>query len=206
MVERYRPNVTGDADDNDPYLDEGLRLWINKTAYNNLWRAPSWYTAADLIQDGMMCYCKCRNKYTENIRKICPTLEDERRNFMALFQTAYINHIMTLAAKRADGTEHAISQLVEDSADPWTAFTPPEQESASLLVALKSAPQEIAELFEKLAQDGLEATGYVRSRLRKEGRRVRLGRLALRETTVQYIDRVLGEPGAGQRVIDFIRS
>jgi hypothetical protein len=209
--------------DADVYLDEGLRLWVTKTAWENRWRVPSWYTIQDLEQDGMVVYCKCRNKYANSDRLGTigdPNPEHKRRNFMVLFKTAYINHIMTLAAKKADGTEYAISQLVDDSPDPWTAFTPPEQESLSLSAALKNAPKEIAELFDKLAQDGLEAAGFVRSRLRTEGRhlhqeggrvrvqgaRVTQGRLALRETTVQYIDRVLGEPGAGQRVIDYIRS
>jgi len=90
------------------YLDEGMKRWIYATARQNHWRVARWYDLEDLIQDGFLAYQKCYVKYARLVRKRKPTKED-RRNFMALVQTTYLNYIHDLAKKR--GSLHKVQEI-----------------------------------------------------------------------------------------------
>jgi len=189
----------------DPYLDAGMRGFIVNTAKREFWRVASWYELEDLIQDGYLCYYKCRNRYTQLSVKNHPTKGDKKW-MLCLVRTTYLNHIRhTLAGKMLHGCEMVISQMgVEDLGldDVWAGIAPPQSEEATLAVMLAQAPSEIKQLICLLVGDGSEALGFSRSRNRisrtASGKvlRVRRGRRQLRETTNEYYCRLMGlDPG-----------
>jgi hypothetical protein len=206
----------------DVYLDAGMRGWIVGMARQEQWRAPKWYSLEDLIQDGYMCYCRCRERYT------CLTVlnhpgKDQRKHFMALVKSTFINHIMTLATKYTSQPEDIVSQMGGEAGVSLEALAPTQAEDAPLVVALKQAPAELMELIGTLVKDGAEVGSYVRSRLRTEAPfavvssgpggcvkscgyvpRVRRGRRALRETTNDYLDRSYGRPDVTKVISDYI--
>lgn len=175
----------------------------------------SWYELRDLIQDGYVCYLKCRNAYTltppkpgtQPLNTTTPNKE-QRRHFMSLVQTAYRNHIMTLASKFAGGSEEPTPNTSEgdERGNSLEELLPPQQEEASVLLALATAPVEFKDAIERLIQDGFDGTNYARTHLYKDGNRVRRSRRSLRETTAEYWARVLGEPDLPQRLGAYLRS
>lgn len=206
-MERYRPGQTSDV-----YFDPGLQGWIKNKARQEYWRVSRWYELGDLIQDGYLCYLKCRNKYALNppdpgampLNTSMPT-NDQRRHFMALVKTTYFNHIMTLSSKfAASAMEENISNsgLSRPDGQPVTIedLIPDENEAMTALLALKNAPTEIAEAIQKLVGDGSEFGNYLRSRLRYQGNRVVRGRRALRETTGEHLARILGSVELSEQV------
>ena len=97
----------------DPYLDDYLQNWIVFKANKELWRMQTWYTLADLIQDGYMCYAKCARRYQPKMPK--KPSQGDKKWFMALVQTTFHNHIMTLSATAARTKEDCISQIAPES-------------------------------------------------------------------------------------------
>lgn len=161
----------------DEFLDAGMRGFIVNTARQNFWRVASWYEFDDLVQDGYLCYYKCRRRYTE---------VTDRPHFMSLVKTAFTNHIMTLGTKHNAISEQAISQMGSEDAegDLLERLGPATPESTSLLVLLANAPAELQQLITALVGEGAEKLGFQR---KKEFRR------HIRETTNEYYCRLLGK-------------
>lgn len=203
----------------DPFLDDGVRGFIRKTALKEYWKMASWMNLEDLIQDGYFVYYKCRNKfrvperhereakYHSQDRDL--TLKEQKRLFMAFFSRAFYNHITTLANKRmgVENSDHAsievsISQLTptgeEGDGDPWNSIAAAHQPAdASLSILLRTLPAEIQQLITILAGDGAEALGMLCSRLERKtlpdgSIRVVRHRRRRRETTNEYYCRLLG--------------
>ena len=170
----------------DMFLDEGMRGFIVNTAKREFWRVAELCDFDDLVQDGYMCYAKCRRAYLDGRTDLTGT-KDERRWFQALVKTAFNNHIHTLSAKRKFGHTDVISQLggeTQSTEAVWDSLLEAQPEDATLLTVLASAPAEIVQLVKLLAGDGLNALGFERKRK---------GRRALRETTNEYYCRLLGK-------------
>jgi hypothetical protein len=186
----------------DPYLDEGMHGFIRNTAVKEFWRVAGWYdTPADLVQDGYLCYCKCKRYIGVGKLPTVPTLPVHRKHMMALVKTTFLRHIKyTIAGQMQWGKEVPVSQLVRDGAedaDPWETLLPKVSEVATLSALLRSAPAELQQLMELLAGDGTEVLGFRRSRLYRQktpggGTRIVRRKKALRETTNQYYCRLLG--------------
>lgn len=101
-------------------LDRGLELWLFKTARKNYWRVAAYYELEDLIGDGYLVYAECRQRYKERV--------NERRHFMALFRTCYLNHITDLANKRSRELSNGRhSELPDAVAISNAEFQNPEQ-------------------------------------------------------------------------------
>ena len=129
----------------DPYLDAGLRHWITKTARKQYWRVAAWIGLDDLIQEGMVVFAMCRQKY-----KV-----ENKAHFMALVKTCYQNRITDMANEHKL-REVPFSQLVvqsdtayreTDVLDHLCGSVPPEQEFQA---ALSRAPDEIRALMRML--------------------------------------------------------
>jgi DNA-directed RNA polymerase specialized sigma24 family protein len=186
----------------DPYLDEGMRGFIHSTARKEFWRVASWYELDDLVQDGYMCYYKCRDRYGVLSVKNHPSKADKKW-MMSLVKTTFLNHVRhKLAGKMRYGHEVPVSQLGAPEAefgDIWdSGIIPPQSEEATLAAMVAQAPYEIKQLMCLLAGDGAEVLGFKRSRNRAtevgtgKARRVKQGRRPIRETTNAYYCRVLG--------------
>ncbi len=186
----------------DPYLDAGMKNFLVHMSRKELWRVASWYEFEDLLQDGYLCYYKCRNsdRYKVLTSKNHPAKSD-RKWMMSLVRTTFENYIHDLARRYAMVTETAVSQLgLEDSEldDVWGIIAPSQPEEATLASMLASAPEEISRLMILLASDSAEALGFYRSRTYVSELyggltpRVRRGRRRLRETTNEYYCRLLG--------------
>jgi hypothetical protein len=206
----------------DVFFDAGLRGWLRSTSVAEAWRVAGWYTADDLYQDGFICYCKCRDKYTlalpapgdrpdgyahQNLFTDTPN-ERQRRHFMNLVQRTFYNHIYTLSRRHPAALEQPLSSLSRGESDePLTLeeLMPAEPEEISALVALLHAPTEIADAVVKLVNDGIDGGKFIRSRLRvsKDGR-VTIGKRALRETTDQRMTRVVGDPELVGKTLAYI--
>ena len=100
----------------DAYLDAGMKGWIVNTAKKEFWKVAEWYEFQDLVQDGYLCYYKCRKRLHGRLLVKTPT-KDQRREVQAYVKTAFLNHISTLATKRMQLHDRAISLLV--ASDPW---------------------------------------------------------------------------------------
>src|SRR3974390_506351 len=100
-------------DSSDPYLDRAMRGWIINHAKRQYWRVAAWYDLADLIQDGFLCYYKCKARYT-NLTFLNHPLPEDKRRFMSLVQRAFANHITNLANRRTETPELAISQVRDE--------------------------------------------------------------------------------------------
>jgi hypothetical protein len=223
----------------DVYFDEALHFWLQKTARREHWRIAGWYGIEDLVQDGVVCYCKCRDKYT--LKSPDPLPEDlaielkrssyqdlntdhptdaQRRHFMWLVQRSFINYIMTLSVDYAINREAPVDcSIVEDSNTFLESLLPPQPEEVSVLMALAAAPAEISSAIGCLINDSLEGEAYLRTKLRKKlaltkhssggvtaSMRVTKGRRALRETTVEYFQRLLGDGDVHQKTADYLYS
>lgn len=162
----------------DKFLDSGLRGFIYNEARKNYWRVASWYDLEDLIQDGFMCYAKCYARYGSTVT--------DQKHFMALVQTTFSNHIMTLYNKHRHQTEHAISALLgEDGSEEafLDRHSTPEEGPENLGVLLRQAPAEIKQLIALLVGDGAKAVSFAKKRA---------GRFTVRETSNELYCRLLG--------------
>lgn len=175
------------------YLDAGMKGWLVRKANEEHWRMSAWYELDDLIQDGYICYCKCVRSYPQ-LAEIKNPDSGQRKWFMALVQTTFHNHIMTLGGKFAIGKEDTVPDVssVDDRGPSLESLAPPFQEEASILFALKNAPAELRDAVDRLLKDGFEGGAYLRTHLYRDGTRLRRMRRPIRETTSQYFERVTG--------------
>jgi hypothetical protein len=81
-------------------MDQGATRWLYSYAHKNYWRvlkvAP-WMSPDDLINDGMMHWCRIVHRYELRPRRV-------RRNkhLMRLFQVTFINHVNDLSKRSRD--------------------------------------------------------------------------------------------------------
>lgn len=154
--------------------------WIVNTAREKLWRVPSWYSLEDLISDGLLCFTKCRARYIDgnviSARRVFSMSpgQSEKRHFMRLVQSTFLNHISTLAAR---GTSEILVDDVDDSL--WPAHLLVTDEEASLAVTLQQLPAEIQQLLLLLVKDSV---GF----LRFGGKRC-----SVRETDYERLNRLM---------------
>lgn len=104
-------------------MDQGVRGWIFTTARENLWRVSGHIEFSDLVQDGYMFWQRIVVRY--------PNVT-ETKHRMALFKTAFTNHIHDLSKKKSrlelvteSDLDTPIETLADDmdpSADPDVAF------------------------------------------------------------------------------------
>lgn len=207
----------------DPYLDAGVRGWIVTTAHQNFWKISFWYEFEDLVQDGYLCFAKCRARFEPDWGLIdpwgCPLTPgrlidanqnagvaptgDDLRRFMAFFQMAYINHITDLANSRTKTPEVVMAGLSEKQADAVEAWASSASElgNGSLSLLLAKAPAEIMDMLKLILVDGVANGPYRKTKLRKKvlpgkaNARIVKGRRRLRETTEEHYDRCLGRVG-----------
>lgn len=194
----------------DPYLDAGVKGWIWNQARANFWKMSGWYEFDDLVQDGYLCYAKCRNNFKYAMEE--PT-EENRKEFMGYFQMAFRNHIIDLANSRTDTPEAALATLPEGQADAVESWAESAADlgDASLAAMLAKAPAEILEILKQLLVDGVADGPYLKTRLREklvEGAlpRITVGRRKIRETTEQFYDRCLGQPGVVAKLRNYFLS
>lgn len=150
-------------------MDRGAVGWLHTTVKQNYWRVASWMDYEDLIQDGFYFYCRITEKYP-NV-----TTPSHR---MALFKTAFTNHIHDLAKKRT--RDSSLSSRESDlgvSLPTLAEQTEPESPDTSLIIA--TLPDVLRRLIVVLQTD---------ERVRKPYRR----RGAVRETTNERLCRLVG--------------
>lgn len=191
----------------DPYLDAGMEGFIRNLASKEYWRVADWYGRdrdcglSDLIQDGYLCYVRCRKRYVEVLGALPASPgPDHVRVMQKLVRTTFERHIrFVLAGKMRWGHEEPISQLApQSSSASWEDFIPAQSGDASLVDLLLSMPSELRQLVAILVGDGAESLGFERSRLERcvlpsgSVRLRRRGNRRLRETTNEYFCRLLG--------------
>lgn len=184
----------------DPYLDDGMRGYIYKTAITNHGRIAN-FDVDDLVQEGYFCYYKCRSRYVgkEGLKKRdgtpCRFLPETnpdteaKRHFQSLVFTTFSNVISTLALKQPRGWELAITDLtaLNQSTDAaWDALLPASDELATVTLQLQSAPIAVRRLLALLVKDAVQLPSY-----RRFGKRRFTSR---RETTNQWFCRLLHLP------------
>lgn len=197
----------------DKFLDEGMIGFIENTAREKLWGIGEWYSLEDLIQDGYMCYYKCYNRYRNLTVKQHPSIDDKRR-FMKLVKTAFLNHITTLSVKRMRLHEQPASQLhrADQTLEAyWDGVLQAQPEAGTAAALFAKAPKELQQLVQLLTSDGAAGLQYLRQR---RGNRVRLVRggphgwkqLLPRETTNEYCCRLLGLDPKQVNIVEQMRS
>lgn len=194
----------------DPYLDDGMKGFIYNTARKNYKRIAG-YELIDLIQEGCVCFYKCRARYVgkpgwkggvhhEGFVDVAmkdrtnkkyqfrhlPKKNPDRlaqRHLSDLVKRAFANRIFDLV-KRQPAIEVPVSQMVREDQtvnDVWNYILPTEDELGSINVLLANAPKEITQLFNLLITDAVD--GF---------RRFGQGRRAPRETNNRRFCRLLG--------------
>jgi hypothetical protein len=181
----------------DPYLDAGVRGHIVRLAQANKYKLAGW-DVEDLIQEGYLCYALVKTRYVGarpkrrpdgTLRRSLPPKRPDqiaKRHFMRLFQRTFNNRISTLVRKQSRLKELLLNDLIsaertEESA--WDQIMQPEDEQATMLTLLRSAPTEIRQLFALMVDDATRP-------MRRFGKR----RRPARETTNEYYCRLLGLP------------
>lgn len=152
----------------DPYLDDGMQGFIANFARKNYWKVSSWYDLDDLVQDGFMCFAKCRARYVE-MDNPEPT-RDDIRIMMARVRTTFERHIIKLAHNKTGGTiaagvECSFASMGgpdKDFGDEVARIEPAPPGPESVAALLAGAPWEVAELFTILAGDAARAAAFVR--------------------------------------------
>lgn len=189
----------------DPYLDSGMHGYILNTARKEFWRVAAWYDdVADLVQDGYLCYAKCRRRYVEVLGTLPaddPT-PDDRRQMMAAVKVAFNRYIQhNIASSMWGGYEVPVSQLTregaDEAADPWEGLTPAQMPEAQMTEFLGSLSSELQQLVVVLARDGVDALRMGQISLERRvlpGGSVRYRRMRrrVRETTNRYYCRLVG--------------
>jgi DNA-directed RNA polymerase specialized sigma24 family protein len=180
----------------DVYLDQGMRGFIHKTAWKEFWRVANWYEVDDLVQDGYLSYYKCVKAYPQLIVED-PT-PDQRRHFMALVRTTFVNHITDLSNKSSRVPEQALSRYsADDGGLAWDEILPAQAEEGSVVTLLASAPAEIKQLVKLLAGDSKALLAFKRNKK---------GRKAFRETTNEFYCRLLGFDPKYEDVVGRVRA
>lgn len=130
--------------------------WIVNTAKRNHWRVSLWYDMEDLIHDGIVCFCRCRDKYDDVANQA---------HFMALVKTTYTRHIHNLSLVRSRLEEIHIADLVDEDVDTHKSFDKfvYEREEATFLVMVSRLPEEIKDLFVTLVNDARNIKYLTRS-------------------------------------------
>lgn len=187
----------------DHYFDETLRRWIAMVARNNVHRIAG-CDVNDLIQEGMVSYYKCRDRYVGkcNLRdkdgrigrympKNAVPSKSERKHFISLFQRAYLNRIASMA-RDTPSREVPVSSLVTDDSTAeefYDSVLPPDPEVATVTAMIAQAPKELKQLVDLFVREGVELAN-IRGRKISRGRRIG-GR---RETTDAKLCRLIGCP------------
>lgn len=173
----------------DPYADYGMRGFIAKFARRNYWRVADWYDLDDLVQDGWLCYYKCRDRYVGRGRPL-PARDpdpDHVRWMMSLVMTSFARHVHTLASRHSASPELVISQVsaIDESIPAaWDRIAPAVLDSHLIY----DASREVLDLLSVLVEDARDSfVGF---------RRRRQGRVAVRETNSQREAR-LGDATVG---------
>lgn len=155
-------------------LDAGIKGWIAKTARKHYWRVCEWYDYVDLVQDGMLCYCICNERYGHKV--------ETQAHFMALVKRVFMNHIHDLAAKKSrapDGILRDFSKTKFEDVDQALEYlTQPQQEEATGYTLLSQLPAEL-----RLLLRGILANGDAP---------IRRSRLGHPETMNSYLCRLAG--------------
>lgn len=181
----------------DPYFDDGLRGFIINTALKEYWRVSELCDLPDLVQDGVLCYWKCRQRYVTP-RTDLTASNEERKWFQALVKTTYINHINSLSSKHKGVSERPASEFDaegDEGPDVFERNLPPQEELGTLMALLSKAPIELLQLVNILAGDGAAAFA-----------RVRKGRRTVRETTNEYYCRLIGVDPTKRDVVEELRA
>lgn len=193
----------------DDYLDATMRGWIVNTAHKFQRRLIGW-EVEDLVQEGLACYYKCRDRYVgkeglvsrsgEPCRHLPRRNPDKtaRQHFQSLVKTAFLNRIRDLLATHPADVECVVSDLItadQTYEQVLEHHSPVEPEFGDMGLLIKNAPREIKQLLELLVNDAL--TFSYRAYSSVPGRaRLRQGRSKKRsrETNNSYFCRVLGLP------------
>lgn len=128
-------------------LDRSLIGWIVNTARANYWRVSSWYDLEDLIQDGMECYARCKDRYQ---------YVANQSHFMSLVKKTYINHIHNLAIKKSRELDIPVSNFVLNEIYTLQALDEiagPQPETSTFRVLVGKLPQELKQLLMILIED-----------------------------------------------------
>lgn len=163
----------------DRYFDKGLRGWIIKTARKHYWRVAAWHDLDDLIQEGLLAYAICRQRYRHKV--------ENRRHFMALVQVVFMNRITDMANERTAGEDLPISQIAAQGKElaALEYLAGGVEGDAELATLLASAPAEVRAFLNLFnTPQGLEE-------LAKPLRRYKGG---IRETNSERLSKVLGMP------------
>lgn len=130
-------------------LDRGMRGWIVNCAKKNLWRVPQWYDLDDLIQEGLLLYCKLNIRYAH---------VTEPAHFMALLKISFITHIHSLSVVATNTPDRVITAFdrsqYADVDDVLESAMTPEPETATVCLLVKQLPKELAQLLTTLLNDG----------------------------------------------------
>lgn len=186
---RFAPAIPVRCTLDDPYLDAGVRGWIHNTAHKN-YRRIAGFDKEDLIQEGYLCFYKCKESMYPWLRKRFPSHED-RRTFMGYFQRTFSNRIFDLAKRQSPFTERLALDMVKEVPDRegltiWDDIIPFHQdEEQTAATMLATASREIKQLLALLVDDAMRFSQYRRYGNHKRARR---------ETNNRYFCRLLGLP------------
>lgn len=113
-------------------IDRRTRKWVIDFAAANYWRVAAHIDLEDLLQDGMMLFHKCRQKYREEGRG--------HAHIINTFKQAFRNHVTNLAIARTRDLEMMATDV------EWTDdLSPRENGQQEFTVALQKAPFRVRE-------------------------------------------------------------
>ena len=119
-----------------PKFEGPIMGYVANSLTGHVWKVAPLYDRDDLMQEAYLVFLRCASKY--------PAL-DEGKHFMALFKTAWSNH-MILLARKATKNRFTVSeaQLDRDDGSEWRREAPGDLDNEGLLrTMVRQAPSEV---------------------------------------------------------------
>ena len=174
----------------NPKFEGPIMGYVANSLPGHVWKVAPLYDRDDLMQEAYLVFLRCASKY--------PAL-DEAKHFMALFKTAWSNHVILLA-KKATQNRFTVpeAQLDKDDGSEWRRDAPGDLDNEGLLrTMVRQAPSEVLmvlNLFLSAPAELVELASEAWSRQAKRG-----------ADPNDFVCRALGLP-AGARPIDKVRE
>jgi hypothetical protein len=149
-----------------PAIPISVERWIKSHARKHYWRVAGWYELDDLIQDGLVCACKCLERYGTPTPKRPGRINRPRLNeldephYMALVQTAFYRHIGDLVRSKRrgpDGTTSKFADVMPEYSESYALdrLLTPSTGDQELAVLLSEIPDRLRQLITKHLNGGI---------------------------------------------------
>lgn len=168
----------------DPEFNGKIAGWTTNYIHRNFWKFCSNYEFEDLVQEAYIKFLQCRDRYV-SVR--------EPAHFMSLYQTSIRNHFSDLAKKIRDGRQCVVYE--NEIGDGYTValatLAGHLDNEGPRNILIRQAPKEVRRLISSMLDGGAEVFRRHKTLRRVNGGSSASKKLSVRETTNEFLCRLL---------------